>query len=239
MYKTKPICRRGPDGTGPAGRGAWGKCAKRTQFGRSGGAPEGEMCKTKPISEEVSSAKCQVLSETCKTNPISEGVPSVKFGAGGSGGEFPAPSHIPHYSNIPLFHHSSPMPIVQNEPNFRERTGRGRVPVVQTKPIRRRPAISRGRLCETKPIAGRAGWDEAAGARDGGQMCKTNPIRRHPIIPLFQYSIIPIFESCKTSPIWPRRAKDAKRTQSPSLRPVRAGCNPPPDAGCAPPSSFS
>jgi hypothetical protein len=32
--------------------------------------PTAETCKTNPISEEVSSLKCQVPSETCKTNPI-------------------------------------------------------------------------------------------------------------------------------------------------------------------------
>jgi uncharacterized protein GlcG (DUF336 family) len=32
---------------------------------------------------------------------------------------------IPHHSNIPLFHHSSPMPVVQNKANFRtDRKGR-------------------------------------------------------------------------------------------------------------------
>jgi hypothetical protein len=44
--------------------------AKRTQFGWSAAAAEAEMRKTNPISEEVSSLKCQVSSESCKTNPI-------------------------------------------------------------------------------------------------------------------------------------------------------------------------
>jgi len=42
------------------------------------GPPEDETCKTNPISEEVSSWKCQVASEPCKTNPIPEGVSSLK-----------------------------------------------------------------------------------------------------------------------------------------------------------------
>jgi hypothetical protein len=46
------------------------ECVKRTQFGRRVRTLEGKMCKTKPIPEEVSSVKCQVLSKTCKTNPI-------------------------------------------------------------------------------------------------------------------------------------------------------------------------
>jgi hypothetical protein len=42
--------------------------------------PEDETCKTKPILEEVSSVKCQVLSETCKTNPICGGGSSRQGG---------------------------------------------------------------------------------------------------------------------------------------------------------------
>jgi len=44
--KTKPIP---PAGTRPEARGTRGKCAKRTQFGWSGGAPESEMRQTNPI----------------------------------------------------------------------------------------------------------------------------------------------------------------------------------------------
>ena len=35
-----------------------------------------------------------------------------------------------------------------------------------------------GQACETKPIPGGAGWDEATGTWDAGQSCETKPIGR-------------------------------------------------------------
>jgi len=66
------------------------------------GPPGNETCKTNPISEEVSSWKCQVSSESCKTNPISPA------------GTGPAPqgaaqrAEAPHHSTIPSFQDSNP-----------------------------------------------------------------------------------------------------------------------------------
>jgi len=133
LCKTNPICRRSGYPTIPLfyhssipircrlcetkpnlgrmeylGDGAWGaNCAERSQFRGVRLGPEGEMCKTNPISEEVSSVKYEVLSPAsrassrrslltsdftlqtfggtpaapgrmCKTKPISEGVSRVK-----------------------------------------------------------------------------------------------------------------------------------------------------------------
>jgi hypothetical protein len=50
LRKTNPICPVEPGGTGPAGRGPWGKCAKRTQFRQSAWTLDDEVCKTNPIS---------------------------------------------------------------------------------------------------------------------------------------------------------------------------------------------
>jgi hypothetical protein len=68
------------------------------------------------------------------------------------------------YSTILSFHHSRPVPIVQNEPNF--------VPP---------QAAGRRRLCRTKPNLGRLGYMGKAVvvrgvARPGSKTCKTNPI---------------------------------------------------------------
>ena len=66
------------------------------------GPPGNETCKTNPISEEVSSWKCQVSSESCKTNPISPA------------GTGPAPqgpaqrAEAPHDSTIPSSQDSNP-----------------------------------------------------------------------------------------------------------------------------------
>jgi hypothetical protein len=66
------------------------------------GPPGDETCKTKPISEGVSSWRCQVSSESCKTNPISPA------------GTGPAPqgpaqrAEAPHDSTIPSSQDSNP-----------------------------------------------------------------------------------------------------------------------------------
>jgi hypothetical protein len=66
-----------------------------------------------------------------RTNPISRGagvgrgpkglgpVAQNEPNSGGSAGGW-----NPHYSTIPSFHHSNPMPIVQNEPNFARPEGK-------------------------------------------------------------------------------------------------------------------
>ena len=95
--KTKPIApSRGFFRRSSAPRR--GDCAKRTQFHRSAGAPEGEMCKTKPIWRADCAKRTQFWP-----------------------GPWPRHPTIPvfHHSSIPSFQHSNPMPIVQNEPNFR------------------------------------------------------------------------------------------------------------------------
>jgi len=72
-----------PGGPGPEGRGAGANCAKRSQFGWSGGVPEGEMCETNPIPGGAGRASLGARpsdhglppNRLCKTNPIS-GLPA-------------------------------------------------------------------------------------------------------------------------------------------------------------------
>jgi hypothetical protein len=67
--------------------------------------------------------------------------------------------------------------------------------------------------CETKPISGTAGWDEAAGAGDEGQSCETNPICEPPTAEAAQ----PQDLSCETKPILPAGMgpEDEKRKTNP------------------------
>ncbi len=98
-----------------------------------------------------------------------------------------------HRSTIPLFHHSSPMPVVRNKANSAQATRRtstlwdksydeldtqpGSAKQSQfPTPCRSGDRRSRGQACKTKPISRRcrAGWDLG----DEGRTCETKPIRR-------------------------------------------------------------
>ncbi len=74
-----------------------GRARQTNPIRGSGGGPGGRLCKTNPIWRRALS---------CKTKPISGGQDS-------------------HHSTVLSFHHSNPMPIVQNEPNSRVRQGLG------------------------------------------------------------------------------------------------------------------
>lgn len=75
LWKTKPICPAGSGGAKLGDVECGAKRAKRSQFGRSGGGPEGEMCKTKPICPAVPGGARPrgrgTRGEPCKTKPIS------------------------------------------------------------------------------------------------------------------------------------------------------------------------
>ena len=77
------------------------------------------------------------------------------------------PSTALHYSSVPLFHHSNPLPIVRNKANWpsgRRRAGR---------PTHEEPRGNRAKRSQSaRP--GRVG--RGLGAWDVGQMRKTNPI---------------------------------------------------------------
>jgi hypothetical protein len=180
---------------------AGGNRAKRTQFRPSArewalaaGAPEGKLCKTKPISGQPGGWERPIVRN--KANLA--GRPGPRRANCAKRSQFPAGRDTP---TIPIFHYSSipvrcrlcktkPIPagpggmgprergaIVQNEPNFGERTGRGREPVVQTKPIcptrteigtGRRSHQRRGRLGtlrQTNPICDRRAGKTIAKAR--------------------------------------------------------------------------
>jgi hypothetical protein len=92
--------------------------------------------------------------------------------------------------------------IAPNKPNLAGRLGLRRAQCAKQTQFRRswmgRALGDEGRTCKTNPISGkadrwdrpivrdkanfpRAGWDEAAGAEDAGQVCETKPIwRRRP-----------------------------------------------------------
>jgi hypothetical protein len=120
----------------------------------------------------------------------------------------------PQYSSIPSFHHSGPMPFVQNKANLAPRTGRWGPGWSQT--------------CKTKPIPGYAGWDGAWGTWAAGQMRKTNPIFRLRIedrVAAGPPSLRPprahagrLYKQTQFGPAWAgpgsRWTKDAKQSQT-------------------------
>jgi hypothetical protein len=78
---------------------------------------------------------------------------------GGCAKQTQFPGHrISQHSTTLSFHRPNPTPIVQNEANFREPTGR-----------------AGGRVCKTKPNLGRMGYLEE-GEPGKSQWCRTNPI---------------------------------------------------------------
>jgi hypothetical protein len=87
-------------------------CTKRTQFPAAGQDPRDRSRQTKPIAPGP--AGRAIAGATVQNEP--------NFRR----------AEVPHHSNTPLFQHSDPMPIVQNEPNSQE------------------PG---GRLCKTNPIS--------------------------------------------------------------------------------------
>ncbi len=144
--------------------------AKRTQFGWSAGAPDREMRKTNPISEEVSSWKCQVLSRRsqrpglqafllqtlhfklhtaaqppgrlCETNPIWPGRPGM--GAGGRGREALPGSDCAKQSQFLPWQQEGQMLCgkgVQDKANFRDYNGKGQ------RALGKRAMVNREGLC--------------------------------------------------------------------------------------------
>ncbi len=107
---------------------------------------------------------------------------------------------VSHHSSIPLFQHSSPMPVVRNKANFRMR--QNEVNYCCGKWLRE--LWGTWRSCKTKPISHRAGWDGASGNRandakrsqsavggsamDAGRQGRPCRHRRA--------------RACKTNPIW-------------------------------------
>ena len=183
-----------------------GNCAKRTQFpaAPAGTGPPGRRTWANCVKRTKSwrSFKCQVSS----LKPEGPAASSRH-------------SHIPHYSNIPLFHYSSPMPFVQNEPNSRHgRAGRGRRDVgrganVQNEPNFRRGRAGRGhraqdagQLCKTNPISGAAERDGAKGRRTRANCAKRTqfPVGPSGTGPQGRGTWS---KTCKTNPIWPGRGR--------------------------------
>jgi hypothetical protein len=128
LRKTNPICPAEPGGTGPAGRGPWGKCAKRTEFRQSAWTLDDEVCKTNPVWASLDRAP---TGERCKTNRIApRGAAQTLKDAG---------------------------TIMQNKANLPTGAGLGGRGVLykQTQFLllcRSGDWRSRGRLCKTKPI---------------------------------------------------------------------------------------
>jgi hypothetical protein len=172
MRKTNPICRRRAGKTIVKARDLGnatpqtGNCVKQTQSGGSAGAPEGEICKTNPISpapgrrgQSIVPNKANSVSGSRESSACREtsyggvdmhgtSAKQSQFARWGRVGR--GPRDVGRAANAP------------NEPNF----GRARYPSAPlfyhfTIPIR---CLS----CETNPIPGCAGRDE-------GQMRQTKP----------------------------------------------------------------
>ncbi len=163
-------------------------CAKRTQFGRSGGAPEGKICKTNPIPATPGGTGPQgrrTRGQSCETKPISP----LRIADRGLGTDLrrdaPAACRLG--------------PVVQTNPI-------GWSELCKTNPIRH-PARwdQRDRSRETKLIAPwKVSGGDAQPTKSRGLSRETNPISGGRHTPPFQYFTIPAFQS---------DADCAKRTQ--------------------------
>jgi len=167
------------------------KCETNPIWPGPGGArtPAGERCETNPICRSRQQAG---VGRLCETNPICRrraGKTIVK--AKGLGDATPQGGNCAkrtqfggavyrteqiqfrgvcgrrntHHSTMLSFHHSNPMPIVQNEPNSRQGGRRLWGLSLGPRPCGLRPSLAP--LCKTNPIPGRAGWDGARGTRGG------------------------------------------------------------------------
>ena len=86
-----------------------------------------------------------------------------------------AASGSPHYSSIPSFHHSSPMPIVQNKTQFRSLGRLDAGASCANKPNSRRCADREIGVPRRTDCAKRTQFPAAPGvARPGGRGCRTN-----------------------------------------------------------------
>jgi hypothetical protein len=123
----------------------------KANFGKPGWDPGSRLCKTKPIWRR---------GRLCETKPIRWQVVEGK-------------GLMVDWS-ARRFHRNEPTLLRSNAPNKPNLPGGPDGPPPPHDP----PAspLRRRRLCKTKPIPGRAGWDEAPGARDAGQSCETKPI---------------------------------------------------------------
>jgi hypothetical protein len=150
--KTNPIARSGaprrcpatPGATRPGGRGARGKCAKRTQFPAGpGGTGANGCCTNKPNPCRYADPEIGVPGRANAQNEAKlrqAGIPGgwrarevaiVRNEPNLAGPPAPrrakcakrtqlGPASGRGIPTIPRFQHSNPMPIVQNEPNFRQ-----------------------------------------------------------------------------------------------------------------------
>jgi hypothetical protein len=195
----------------------------------AGPALAGRLCKTKPNLGELGHVD-KGGHRTWATSPESGMRKTNPIARSGAPRRCPADG-IPHHSNILLFQHSSPAPIVQNEPNPAGRPGpRRRKCAKRTQFGLAWAAQGPGRTEDVKrsQFAASPAWCQRADCakqtqlhrrtmsggtpnppRAEGQPCKTNPIsggRDTPTIPIFHYSSVPIrCQLCETNPI-PGRA---------------------------------
>jgi hypothetical protein len=129
MYETNPI-------PGGAGKGeAWGTRAQMRKTNPISGSPRGTgILPVNPNrGRDAHATILAAQNQSCETNPISPAGNAAGTRRGG-----------PVSRGTPSFHHSNPMPIVQNEPNSARR-GQGRVPA--------------GRKMRNKANLGKPGWD--------------------------------------------------------------------------------
>jgi len=162
LRQTNPIC----------GRRAGKTIAKAG--GLDAATREGQTCETKPISEEVSSVKCQVLSAASRaSSPRSLPTSDSTLGSQTQNSAFGGPFKLPAERRPPKAN-------VRNEPNSRQ----GRA--------------GRGTNAQNEPNSSIADWERtccgmpalrpaASGLR--GAVVQTNPIGRS--------------QSCETNPIFP------------------------------------
>ncbi len=78
-------------------------CAKRTQFRRSAGAPEGEMCKTKPISGGAKRAKRSQFAHKGHGRPSPRACPERSEWAGGLDAATPEGTNAQNEANLPAW----------------------------------------------------------------------------------------------------------------------------------------
>jgi hypothetical protein len=144
----------------------WGvKRAKRTQFPDCGlwiaDCGLKDVGRGRPTHEEAKRAKRTQFGPAGggRRRPNAQNEPNFRGSAGGWN---------PHYSTIPSFHHSNPMPSVQNEPNLAPRSACRRVNVrneaklgdtgVYRKRSSCRPGPGRATNVQNEPNSSIADW---------------------------------------------------------------------------------
>jgi hypothetical protein len=211
--------------------------AKRSQFRGVRLGPEGETCETNPSLGELGylgqrrrKVECAKQTQFPRRGRVGQGLGDAERGLLYKQTQFRPgawPRHR-HHSSSPSSHHSSPMPIVRNEPNLAASRAKqtqfgGARPgpqgaIVQNEPNSENgPAETGGRLCETKPNLGGLGYLEKGRPSYMGDFAGKWNVRNEPNSRCRRVGqgLGDEGQLCKTNPICPvRRGRGGRNMQN-------------------------